>query len=134
MDVHHYSKAAGIYCYSVSPAISNCVIEDNNAADSGGGIYCYCSSPIITNCVFTGNDAYCGGAIDIAPEYEGTLCQPVIVNCLFTENTANGGGAIVFDIGYYSQAELTNCTFCANYAPYGLYRPAFLRPLLPQQV
>ena len=49
-----------IYCDSVSPAISNCIIRHNaanTAGSGGGGIYCYCSAPTITNCMFTGNTA-----------------------------------------------------------------------------
>jgi len=102
MDVHHYSKAAGIYCYSVSPVIiTNCVITDNISTSSGGGIsYFYCDRPVISNCVFVGNSSLGGG-------------------CVFTDNAANGPGGAILILGGITSAEMINCTFFDNHANMG---------------
>jgi len=47
----------GIYCYDVSPTISNCLIKDNNSTILGGGIYCDYGSPTVTNSFLIGNSS-----------------------------------------------------------------------------
>jgi len=130
----------GIYCNSVSPEITNCVITRNEACVGGGGIYCINSSnATINKCVFSENDAggygggiyhynqssstivntifignnafWYGGAI-----YNGGNCSPVLVNCLVSKNTAGEFGGGIYN---GSSSNITNCIFWGNDAYYG---------------
>jgi peptidyl-prolyl cis-trans isomerase A (cyclophilin A)/peptidyl-prolyl cis-trans isomerase B (cyclophilin B) len=77
---------AAIYCNNSSPAIKNCIITDNHAANDAGAIYCFQSAPIITNCIFTANSA---------ANHGGSICSkqadPLISGSIFTGNTAPYG-------------------------------------------
>ncbi|RKY19238.1 MAG: hypothetical protein DRP63_00955, partial [Planctomycetota bacterium] len=99
-----------------SPTITNCVFEDNEAADTngswdnedGGAICCDQSSPTVVNCTFSGNSAdEDGGAIYC---YDSS---PTITNCTFSGNSAYDGGAICCDS---SSPTISNCTFSGNSA------------------
>ncbi len=114
-----YGEGAGIYCYSVSPVISNCVITDNSSTGLGGGIsYCYCDRPIISNCVFAGNSSIGGGAIGIIGDYDIHV-SPSITNCVFTDNAAICGGGAIIIFGGITSAQVINCTFFDNHAYIG---------------
>jgi parallel beta-helix repeat protein len=105
----------GIYCYSSSPSITNCIITGNTVTGSGGGgdedgggIYCYSSSPSITNCTIAGNTARVSGG--------GIYCyssSPNITNCTITGNTAAHGVGIWCA---YSSPSIINCTIAGNTA------------------
>ncbi|MDR0793182.1 MAG: T9SS type A sorting domain-containing protein [Chitinophagaceae bacterium] len=87
-----------------SPAISNCIISNNKASNSGG-IDMYSSSSNITNCAFTGNTADVGGGAYIKSS------SPVITNCTIAGNTASSGGGIENDA---SASNLANCIIYNN--------------------
>lgn len=107
----HYN-GAGIYCYSSSPTIRNCVIEDGYAKGSGGGLWCYYSNVTVINCTITGNVAdYYGGGINC------NFSMPLITGCTISGNTAGfaGGG---LDSGG-SDPNIFNCVIIGNNAPIG---------------
>ena len=82
--------AAGIYCKSASPTITNNTITGNTASSYGGGICCYSSSsPTIANNAITGNMASYGGGI-----YCYDSSSPTIINNTIAGNTASYGGGI----------------------------------------
>ena len=101
----------GLYSYSGSPAVTNCIFTRNTADDYGGGMYCEFGFPVVTNCSFAGNRANYGG---------GMYCEfgfPVVTNCSFAGNRANyGGGGLCC---YGASPALTNCTFSGNTVNYG---------------
>jgi len=102
-----------VYCESSSPALVNCVFENNDAAASGGAIHCKSSSPTIQNCTFSDNSAARDG---------GAVCcesnsSPTIQNCTFSDNSASLGGAISCKDS--SSPTITDCTFNSNGADWG---------------
>jgi len=107
------SRGGGIFCdYYSSPTITNCVISGNNATDNGGGIFCESSSPIILNCVLSGNTATNHGG--------GIYCyssSPSITDCVLSGNTTSRGGGIFCG---YSSPTITNCVISGN-NNYGIY-------------
>ena len=110
---HTGGRGGGIYCYSSSPTITNCIISDNSSGTHGGGIFCLDSSPQIIGCVISGNtSANDGGGIE---HWRG---KSTIINCIISDNQANGigGGADYFDS---NDITLTNCTFVKNSADSG---------------
>ncbi len=75
-----------------SSVIQGFTIQNGYSTTPGGGIYCYQSSPAIENCVFDNNDSDVnGGAIACA-----NYASPTIMNCLFHHNTSSGTGGAVF--------------------------------------
>jgi hypothetical protein len=100
----------GIYCYQVSPTISNCTIEDNRSY-YGGGMYNYYCSPIVTNCFFSGNYGIYGGFGGGMYNWGGS---PMLTNCTFSENWADDEGGGMYNI--HSSPTLINCTFSRNVA------------------
>jgi len=102
------NMGAGIYSYTVSPTIRNCVIKDNHAAFLGGGILVSYAAPTITNCLFRDNTCdSLGGAI-----FVGYFSCPVITNCVIVGNTAHGGAGI--NVHNYSDPVIVNCTITGN--------------------
>ncbi len=105
--VGSHAHGGGMYNSTGSPAIINCIFQDNHASSDGGGMYNEKSSPEITNCVFYGNDAQQGGAI-----FNGEQSSPVITNCTIYGNSAYCGGGIAnFN---YSLPVITNCILWGN--------------------
>ncbi|MHC4676721.1 MAG: hypothetical protein ACYTBZ_29910, partial [Planctomycetota bacterium] len=106
----------GMYNYSCSVTVRNCVFTEN-AAVAGGGMYVQECTLTLTDCVFPDNTAeWYGGGIDISD------CSPTITNCVFTGNVCEDpwdgyGGAI--DNFDKASPIITNCTFFANIADYG---------------
>ncbi|MCP4693999.1 MAG: hypothetical protein GY859_38550 [Desulfobacterales bacterium] len=100
----------GVYCYSASPTIENCIITANAATSAGGGgLDLTMSSPRIVNCVISGNTAVSGGG--------GINCHtsnPVIENCVISGNTANGGGGV--NCATASSITITNSVVSGNTA------------------
>ncbi|MBG81332.1 MAG: hypothetical protein CMJ39_11585 [Phycisphaerae bacterium] len=129
----------GVYCYSSSPLIKDCLIVDNTADVAGGGIHCeWYSSPVINGCDINNNAAGGtsgrGGGIacivsspvintcqlfnNIASGDGGAAsflnCSPNMINCVISENSAGSDGG-----GLYSQDSsliLDNCTVTYNTA------------------
>ncbi|MGA1869875.1 MAG: right-handed parallel beta-helix repeat-containing protein [bacterium] len=130
----------GVYCYSASPTITNCIIKNNTASEGGGGIFCEeNSSPVINNCSIITNTAKWGGSICCL-----LSSSPTITNCTISENTAEFGGGILcykdsapiingntikknrashlgggIDCYDTSSVKITNCIIHDNTAPYG---------------
>ncbi|MCD4652346.1 right-handed parallel beta-helix repeat-containing protein, partial [bacterium] len=131
------SDGGGIYCFSASPTIVNCIIKDCVTNDSGGGIYCVYSSPAILDCIVTGNSASttygAGGGICcewgssaiiknciINDNMSGFLAggihchedsNPTIINCTISGNTSGSGGGIC---GRHDDPVITNCIIWEN--------------------
>jgi len=108
-----HSSGGGMYNYSSSPSIADCIFSGNTASSRGGGIYNYSqSSPLITQCVFIENHSlsYGGGGI-----YNGFYSSPTINGCAFKENMAiaNNGGGIHCESSY---PYIINCQFSRNMA------------------
>lgn len=112
---------AGIYCYSSSPTIRNCMITDNilnPGFNSGGGICCTrYSSPTISDCTIAGNVASRHGG--------GIFCSwyssPTISRCTISRNRAmlagvggNGGG--IYSMFENSSPVITDCIIVDNEA------------------
>ena len=98
----------GMYCSDSSPALINCVFEENSSFIFGGGMYCIRSSPILTNCVFRGNSASInGGAIYCFDS------SAILNDCVLEENLSG-----IFGGGLYSAARssttLMDTIICAN--------------------
>jgi predicted outer membrane repeat protein len=103
---------AGIFCFSASPAIRNCVLAENSVTSDGAGLLVLAptASPSVENCTFIGNDAVVeGGAISVR---QGST--PIIHGCTFTDNSASSGGAV--SIGYSAQPTFVDCAFLNNTA------------------
>jgi parallel beta-helix repeat protein len=138
LTIRHASSSGAIYCYSSSPTIQDCIIENNNGTytiflrnqsnaiirdciirnnttDYGGGIYCWASNTLITGCTIVKNTALKqGGGIRV---YFNS--HALIQNCVITDNIAiNQGGGIHL---YYkdSTATISNCTIANNCATAG---------------
>ena len=107
-----HSYGGGIYNGFSSPAVINCTISNNSAAEYGGGIYNHGISPAVINCTFSNNSAaeYGGGIYN-------NYSSPAVINCTFSGNSAEYGGGM-FNL-FYSSPTLTNCTFSGNSAEYG---------------
>jgi hypothetical protein len=85
------SWGGGLYCPSGNGVVTNCIIINNSAGDSGGGA----RGGTFYNCQFIGNGTGSGtGGVD-----SGTMN-----NCMFTGNSGYGAG--------YST--LNNCTVTGN--------------------
>ncbi|MCK4786374.1 MAG: right-handed parallel beta-helix repeat-containing protein, partial [Desulfobacteraceae bacterium] len=121
----------GIFCFYVSPTISNCTITENTGEDSSGGMFNGVSNSTVTNCTITNNSG--GGMLNAESSPTISNCtiakntnksdgggiynvesSPIISNCTITENTSYySGGGIYND---ESNPTLTNCTFSGNTA------------------
>ena len=88
----------GVYCYTTTPVVSNCVIRNNSARD-GGGMY----RGTVNNCTFFKNSASDDG---------GGMYQGIANNCIFNSNSARDKGGGVF------YGMVNNCRFIANSTSY----------------
>ncbi len=103
--VSSFLNGGGIYCYSASPSIKNCII-DGNQPDYGGGIYCELSSPLIVNCTITNNWAMsAGGGIFLKSS------SPSISKCIISHNGSSGGAGLSL---LMSSPSITNCFIVRN--------------------
>jgi hypothetical protein len=100
----------GMYNYSSSPTVTNCIFRANRAGDRGGGMYnTNGGNPEVINCALIDNKGYVRGS---------GMCNwastPTVVNCTFTNNTETiyGGGMS----NNYCNAIVANCTFNGNSA------------------
>jgi len=87
----------GIYCQNGDPLITDCLIRDNLATDSGGGIYCRDSAAVID-----GNSIICNELTGIYKEGGGIACynsSPIIARNHISGNTADYGGGISCSLG-----------------------------------
>jgi len=107
------NSSGGMFIYTSSPTVINCIFSDNSSGFHGGGMKIMSSSPLVFNCTFTHNAAYGHGG-GIFSQYS----SPIITNCTFSGNVAGGGGGGIF-IDTDSNSRLTNCTFSRNRAVQG---------------
>jgi hypothetical protein len=106
----------GIFCFSGSPEVYDCVVRDNRG-DSGGGVYVRLgASPRFERCVIRANAAdgpsgRGGGALVSAG------AAPLFLECTFRGNVASdrGGGVHVLT----ASPELRGCRFSENRAVFG---------------
>jgi hypothetical protein len=107
---HSSEHGGAVYCYSSSPTIQNCIMNDNYAALSGGAILLEDSSDaFISRCTIRTNNCGASGAGICS-----TGSTPTIENCLITNNAGKyGGGASSF---YESNMTFINCTIADNSA------------------
>lgn len=109
------SRGGGMYNFSVSPLVSNCVFTGNTGemtsvegGEVGGGMANYYASPFVVNCVFAYNSSYDGaGMINL-----GSSAHPRVVNCTFTHNNGTHGAAIHNHGG--AVPVLINCVLWGN--------------------
>jgi len=112
--------------------VSNCVITNCSARDTGGGGGAFCDGGgTLVHCTFSGNDGRHGGGVRCY--YGGTLVNCVftgnlghfgggvychkggaLANCILTGNSGALGGGAYFDEG----GRLVNCTLSGNDAEY----------------
>ncbi len=106
----HYD-GGGIFNYSNSPVIKNCIITGNTAPSGfGGGMANYSSSPQFINCFISDNDAYFGGGVLNA------FASPAFTNCVLNGNVSvSDGGAIYHNNGTMT---LNNVTIVGNHSGY----------------
>jgi hypothetical protein len=115
-----YYDGGGMYNYTGSPTVANCIFYANRTNGKGGGMYNsgiwnsgdQGSNPRVANCMFVNNEAlYHGGGM-----YNYWDSDPILTNCVFSNNSATrfDGGAIA----NFANCNLTiiNCTFSNNYA------------------
>ncbi len=118
----------GIYIYSGSPTVNNCIFKENTAV-IGGGMYNHkSSSPYVTDCSFISNKAAYGGGM-----CNNHYSSPVIENCTFSSNTADDGGGMRND--NFSKPQINTSTFNSNKATYyggGIYNTTFSNPTVEQ--
>ncbi len=101
----------GIYNYSSSPGIYDCVISGNRGNVDCGGVYNFTSSsPVLTNCVISGNRAATtsGGAI-----YNSTSSSPVARNCIIFNNSSPVNN-VTSSTFVYTYTLLQNATGTSN--------------------
>lgn len=107
-DSPSYNNGGGMFNFSTSPKVVNCLFE-NNASDSfGGGMHNIISSPDVINCTFSGNSAGSSGG-----GMNNISSSPTLTNCLFINNSAeiSGGG-----MNQSGSSILTSCSFIGNYS------------------
>jgi hypothetical protein len=111
----------GVYCGSASDVVSNCVIVNNSAGNSGGGA---CGGTLY-NCILRTNSAVWGGGAgsstlinctlsgNSASDSGGGAEYATLYHCTLTGNSATqwGGGA--------DSSTLNNCALNGNSASYG---------------
>jgi len=99
-------NGAGIYCDYRNLTMANCIISGNLATSRAGGIFCRYGHQKITNCIFTGNSANNAG---------GILCFSTnlnITNCIFNANSSNTGNALTCNypnMSHPSNVGIINC-------------------------
>ncbi len=103
-------SGGGMICHSQSPAVVNCVFEDNHSHYHGGALYIVNAAPTIENCQFIYNRSEKGaGAVFL------TLAEPTFDECLFAQNTAGEKGGAMY-IANSSNPTIEGSTFRYNTA------------------
>ncbi|MEZ4954412.1 MAG: choice-of-anchor Q domain-containing protein [Saprospiraceae bacterium] len=107
-DSPSYNNGGGMFNFSASPKVVNCLFENNASASFGGGMHNIISSPDVINCTFNGNSAGSSGG-----GMNNISSSPTLTNCLFINNSAeiSGGG-----MNQSGSSTLTSCSFIGNYS------------------
>lgn len=124
-DVFKEQSGGGVFCESISAAVSNCVIGGNSANVYGGGV----SSGTLNNCTLTRNTAVQAGGGTFSSTLNnctlsgnsstsgGGACYGTLNNCLVNGNSARDPlGARTGEGGGTYSCTLTNCTLMNNSA------------------
>ncbi len=101
-------EGGGVFCYSCSPTISHCLLQNNQCVGGGGGISCDLSNPVIEYCLVQSNTAGYGGGLRFWHS-NATVRFCVIVNN--STVSSNGGGGIWWN---QSSPVVSNCTVYGN--------------------
>ncbi|HEO71286.1 MAG TPA: hypothetical protein ENN80_08485, partial [Candidatus Hydrogenedentes bacterium] len=107
-----------------SVTVERCLFDNNDAqatspspVGAGGAIYNWSSLPTIKECRFDSNTAaHLGGGVYNASDALNDV-QSVLTNCIFYENAAGGDGGGFY--AFWSDDEITNCTFASNHVTSG---------------
>ena len=106
------ADGAGIKLVQASPAIVDCVIENNVASAEGGGIFCASGAPQVADCIIRNNAARRGGGLWIAGIAQGGG-SALFNRCQFLFNDAIEDGAGICNTG---QLQLIDCDVLSNLA------------------
>jgi len=106
------SYGGGIYIYSSSPIIRNCIFAENSGTTYGGGIYIEnsASSPQIIKCIIKENNSANGAGIFSVSE-----SSPTIADCIIEDNNATYWGGGIY-CGSSTYSTLSNCIISRNMA------------------
>ncbi len=109
------SQGAGIYVYTSSLNISNCIFHSQDGTNSGGAISFYniTADSTIDSSEFYSNRSIYGGAI--AASYLGDVGDLIITNNLFYDNSSSQGGGAIY-AGFEAYPVVYNNTFAQNTA------------------
>jgi len=103
-----YDRGGGVYCWSSSPAIADCIFS-NHVTDYGGGVYCRESDAEITGCTFTENQALLGGGICLFLAGLDDPASARVDHCTFLNNEAQWhGGAVRVGMSYSLQMKIAS--------------------------
>ncbi len=134
LALYEGSSGGGIYANCPNLTISNCIIRNNKALDSGGGIFTS-SSPKIENCLIysnTSSEGLGGGGIYLAAGSTAT-----VTNCTIVGNIAllgfgddiyfeSAGGVIKNTIIWRSEVNLYQIYFADSYTATNLVNCGFV--------
>ncbi|MCC6762097.1 MAG: hypothetical protein IT252_12820 [Chitinophagaceae bacterium] len=101
------NRGGGIHNLNSAPAIYNCIITGNNAAEYGGGVFNQSAAPKMVNCVIAGNTAWFGGGL-----YNESAATE-LTNCTFSGNLVTYTGAAMYTYGAVSP-KVTNSIIWGN--------------------
>jgi uncharacterized protein (TIGR02145 family)/uncharacterized delta-60 repeat protein len=116
------TEGGGIYCVSsndgsISPILSNLIIENNHATWHGGGAYLEESDFTIQGCIFQENTAGQNGGGAYLRDYDGE-----ILDSKFISNSAQMGGGLSFrNLNWHTYPLITRTVFDGN-TTVGIYQ------------
>lgn len=104
-----------------NPTIANCLVQHNNASETGGGLMALAqeggrSNPVIINCVFAENESNSGGGLGFLSE--NGIANPTLINCTIKGNknkNAQGSGLMLIVHSGVSIPRLINCEVYGNF-------------------
>jgi parallel beta-helix repeat protein len=122
----------GVYCYSASPTISNCIIEDHNYI----GVCCYPSSVTIENCVIKDNGWYGIYALGSPTIRYNKISENYYDGIALVGSSSSVKSNWIYDNGRYgvmiissSSAVLRNNTIIGNTTA-GIYKHSGTQPII----
>ena len=100
-------NGGGIYNDNSSLIVNHCIVNGNNASNSGGGFYCNTGNATVNTSLFSRNTGVQGAGIASRSSFTLDHCQ-------LTGNKASSGGGVHFITS--GSASFTNCRFTGNYS------------------